>query len=271
MEAIAAIDQRLSEIQTLIASLAPAPPHPLARCPGVSASGPRIVLNPVPGRHVISPMSLARSRPALTGTSLAAAASQLNANGVPRSPRRLRKRQDSCDSLAPITAQANACGRPQRSISTTCSPTPRRPGCRSQVTDGTAATTTRCASPKRRACTRKAGSPPSPAPASTAGDSPSTSVSMPPSQAWMRQHAKDYGFVENVPREPWHWEFAPTAAARSQSRAVAGLAPDRETLVRDHHRDAALAVALNGQLPVDAARRTERPLRTSGGSVSRGA
>ncbi|PPK98830.1 D-alanyl-D-alanine carboxypeptidase-like protein [Kineococcus xinjiangensis] len=26
-------------------------------------------------------------------------------------------------------------------------------------------------------------------------------------QAWMRTHAKEYGFTENVPREPWHWTF----------------------------------------------------------------
>ncbi len=31
----------------------------------------------------------------------------------------------------------------------------------------------------------------------------------PTAQAWMREHARDYGFVENVPREPWHWEFQP--------------------------------------------------------------
>lgn len=24
---------------------------------------------------------------------------------------------------------------------------------------------------------------------------------------WMRTHAKEYGFSENVPREPWHWTF----------------------------------------------------------------
>lgn len=28
-------------------------------------------------------------------------------------------------------------------------------------------------------------------------------------QAWMRQHGWMYGFVETVPREPWHWEFRP--------------------------------------------------------------
>ncbi|MFN3865843.1 MAG: D-alanyl-D-alanine carboxypeptidase family protein [Demequina sp.] len=28
-------------------------------------------------------------------------------------------------------------------------------------------------------------------------------------QAWMREHAGAYGFVEAVPREPWHWEFHP--------------------------------------------------------------
>jgi zinc D-Ala-D-Ala carboxypeptidase len=28
-------------------------------------------------------------------------------------------------------------------------------------------------------------------------------------QAWMRSHASEYGFVENVPREPWHWAYKP--------------------------------------------------------------
>ena len=27
---------------------------------------------------------------------------------------------------------------------------------------------------------------------------------------WMRRHAKEYGFSENVPREPWHWTFKPS-------------------------------------------------------------
>jgi zinc D-Ala-D-Ala carboxypeptidase len=26
-------------------------------------------------------------------------------------------------------------------------------------------------------------------------------------QAWMRQNGARYGFVEDVPREPWHWTF----------------------------------------------------------------
>ncbi len=29
--------------------------------------------------------------------------------------------------------------------------------------------------------------------------------------AWMRANAWKYGFVETVPREPWHWEFHPAA------------------------------------------------------------
>lgn len=28
-------------------------------------------------------------------------------------------------------------------------------------------------------------------------------------QAWMREHAWRYGFVEDVPREPWHWTYRP--------------------------------------------------------------
>lgn len=29
-------------------------------------------------------------------------------------------------------------------------------------------------------------------------------------QTWMRAHGGEYGFVENVPREAWHWEYVPT-------------------------------------------------------------
>jgi D-alanyl-D-alanine carboxypeptidase len=31
-------------------------------------------------------------------------------------------------------------------------------------------------------------------------------------QAWVRKHGDEYGFVENVPREPWHWAFKPKSA-----------------------------------------------------------
>jgi hypothetical protein len=27
--------------------------------------------------------------------------------------------------------------------------------------------------------------------------------------AWMREHGTEYGYVECVPREPWHWEYRP--------------------------------------------------------------
>ena len=32
----------------------------------------------------------------------------------------------------------------------------------------------------------------------------------PRAQAWMRANGKDYGFVEDTPREPWHWGYHPT-------------------------------------------------------------
>lgn len=30
-------------------------------------------------------------------------------------------------------------------------------------------------------------------------------------QAWMRSNAGRHGFVENVAREPWHWQYKPTS------------------------------------------------------------
>ncbi|MGC0144338.1 M15 family metallopeptidase [Pseudactinotalea sp. Z1732] len=31
-----------------------------------------------------------------------------------------------------------------------------------------------------------------------------------PAQAWMRTNAAQFGFVEDTPREPWHWAFQPS-------------------------------------------------------------
>jgi D-alanyl-D-alanine carboxypeptidase len=30
---------------------------------------------------------------------------------------------------------------------------------------------------------------------------------------WMAENASRYGFVEDTPREPWHWGYRPTAAS----------------------------------------------------------
>lgn len=37
-------------------------------------------------------------------------------------------------------------------------------------------------------------------------------VTEPATAAWMRANAYKYGFVEAVPREPWHWEYRPSQA-----------------------------------------------------------
>lgn len=34
-------------------------------------------------------------------------------------------------------------------------------------------------------------------------------------QTWMREHAWRFGFVEDVPREPWHWTYRPTVGGAS--------------------------------------------------------
>ena len=28
--------------------------------------------------------------------------------------------------------------------------------------------------------------------------------------AWLRRHADEYGFVNDVPSEPWHWTYRPS-------------------------------------------------------------
>ena len=42
--------------------------------------------------------------------------------------------------------------------------------------------------------------------------SPDFYVDPEPLYAWMRANAGKYGFIENVPREPWHWAYKPKSA-----------------------------------------------------------
>lgn len=37
-------------------------------------------------------------------------------------------------------------------------------------------------------------------------------VTDPATLSWLREHAPRFGFVEAVPREPWHWEYRPSEA-----------------------------------------------------------
>ena len=34
----------------------------------------------------------------------------------------------------------------------------------------------------------------------------------PAAQSWMREHGPEFGFVEDTPREPWHWGYRPMSA-----------------------------------------------------------
>lgn len=88
MEAIAAIDQRLSEIQTRIASFAPrsAPSASAAASSLSGALASSATLYPEGTSFADVFASVSQSATQTGGTTLAAAASQLNANGVPTSP-----------------------------------------------------------------------------------------------------------------------------------------------------------------------------------------
>ena len=52
-------------------------------------------------------------------------------------------------------------------------------------------------------------------------------VSDPATMGWLRANGYKYGFVEAVPREPWHWEYADVPIARGVARSVKGKATKR--------------------------------------------
>jgi hypothetical protein len=209
MEAIAAIDQRLSEIQTRIASFAPRS-TPIASAAASSLSGALASsANFYPEGTSFADVFASVTQS--TGTSLSTAASQLNSNGVPTSLAGYGNGRIPDTSLAPLTGSSERMWAPAAQHLNELMADAKKAGVSISVTDAYRSYDDQVAVANSKGLYTQGGLAAAPG-TSEHGWGLAVDLGLnATSQAWMKQHAKEYGFVDNVPREAWHWEFAPAS------------------------------------------------------------
>lgn len=146
-----------------------------------------------------------------SGTSLATAASQLNANGVPASLAGYGNGRIPETSLSPLTGSNERMWAPAAEHLNVLLADAKKAGVSISITDGYRTYDSQVRLADQKGLYSQGGLAAAPG-TSEHGWGLAVDLGLDAtSQAWMRQHAKEYGFVENVPREPWHWEFAPSS------------------------------------------------------------
>jgi len=222
VEAISAIGQRVEYIHSLIASVTPGatPSAGTMYATGVNSSlassSQAGLFSPgtTPAGLFNSGASFADVLSAVSapaGTSLAAAAAELNAQGVPRSLAGYGNGKIPSDALAPLDGSSERLWAPAAEKLNALMADAKAAGVSISVTDGYRTYDSQVRLAREKGLYSQGGLA---APPGTSEHGWGLAVDLglnASAQAWMRQHAKDYGFVENVPREPWHWEFAPQA------------------------------------------------------------
>ncbi|NTV40089.1 MAG: peptidase M15, partial [Demequinaceae bacterium] len=145
------------------------------------------------------------------GTSLAAAATQLNASGVPTSLAGYGNGRIPETALAPLTGSGERMWAPAAEHLNNLLADAKKAGVAISITDGYRDYDSQVRVADQKGLYSQGGLAAAPG-TSEHGWGLAVDLGLDAtSQAWMRQHAKEYGFVENVPREPWHWEFAPAS------------------------------------------------------------
>ena len=199
MEGITAIGQRMDQLHALIASASPPTSSQVA-------SGAALTGRSTPGASFADVLASVSSP---GQTSLAAAASQLNAQGVPRSLAGYGNGKIPSEALAPISGSSERMWTPAAENLNALMADAKAAGMSISVTDGYRDYDSQVRLAQETGLYSQGGLAAAPG-TSQHGWGLAVDLGLNPNaQAWMRQHAKEYGFVENVPREPWHWEFSP--------------------------------------------------------------
>ncbi len=214
MEAVTAIDSRIGQIHQLIASLTT---HP-ASSAGMTVTDPAgslasstslFAATGLSGSPVGTSFADILASYQTSATSLADAAGLLNANGVPRAYASYGNGHIPDAELRAIDGSNQRIWGPAAEQLNRLLADAKAAGVTIGITDGYRSYDSQVKVAAEKGLYSQGGLAAQPG-TSQHGWGLAVDLSLDANaQAWMRQHAKDYGFVENVPREPWHWEFQP--------------------------------------------------------------
>lgn len=222
VEAISAMGQRVDHIHSLIASVTPGAPPPagtmyamdLTRSLASSPNSGLFTSGTTPTDLFTTGASFADILASVSPsgkTNLATAAAQLNAQGVPRSLAGYGNGKIPSGALAPINGSSERLWAPAAENLNALMVDAKAAGVSISVTDGYRTYDSQVRLANEKGLYSQGGLAAAPGTSEHGWGLAADLGLNPTAQAWMRQHAREYGFVENVPREPWHWEFAPSS------------------------------------------------------------
>lgn len=231
MEAVASISSRVLEIQSRMAQLAPPPravvvPVPLT---GVAASGttggPSVMtsgsatafgaildgmLSTAPTASTAPVAPAPTSPPAPPAFSPGSGLSLLDASGVPRDLVRYGNGRVPADVLSSIAGTNHRLWTPAARSLEALRAAAARDGVTIGITDSYRTYESQVSLAERKGLYSQGGLAAKPG-TSDHGWGMATDLKLDAkAQTWMRANAGAYGFVEDTPREPWHWGYHPT-------------------------------------------------------------
>ena len=193
MEGISAVTARIGEIRAM---LHPTPPRTVAAAGPVPSSLPAAAGTSAAGPSFADALARAGA-PAGSGQALSVAALQAKyQNG--RIP---------ADALAPIGAGGHRLAAPAAAAFEQLQAAARRDGVSFDVTDSYRSFDAQVDVARRKGLYSQGGLAAQPG-TSQHGWGLAVDLDLDPrAQAWMRTNAARFGFVEDTPREPWHWAY----------------------------------------------------------------
>ena len=199
VDGVAGVNQRISQIQSRLASLAPVT-APVTTPRTTTETGS-------PGGATTFEATLAKA----VGAQGTRTSGRLTKDGVPTDLVAYGNGKVPSAALSPIGQGQHRLWGPAAQSFTQLSAAAARDGVRIKVTDSYRSYDQQVDLARRKGLYSQGGLAAKPG-TSTHGLGLSVDLQLySRALAWVREHGAEFGFVEDVPRDPWHWTFRPAA------------------------------------------------------------
>lgn len=203
MDGIAAIQQRIAAIQSRIAELEPRPRAAAATSTGGSSFGA------VLASYGVSDLGTVNGLPPASSVTAAVGAGTVNADGVPVDLAGYGNGRVPASALSPIAGTSHELWAPAARSFEAMRAAAAADGVTIGVTDSYRSYDAQVDVAARKGLYSQGGLAAKPG-TSMHGWGVALDLKLDAAGlAWMRQHGKEYSFVESTPRETWHWEYHP--------------------------------------------------------------
>jgi hypothetical protein len=214
LDAITSITSRISQIETQLAAVRSGAVRASAGTATATATAPAtsgsFASTYADALSSISPTtSLSSSTLGLSGSTVNTGASRLNSDGVPIELTKYGNGKVPPTALHPVGTTGHKLWAPAADSLTALMADAKRAGVNIGITDSYRSYAEQVDLAKRKGLYSQGGLAAKPG-TSDHGWGLATDLDLDSkAQAWMRANAGKYGFVEDTPREPWHWAYKP--------------------------------------------------------------